>query len=328
MAGGSLSIDPDDEPAFDHSPGRQPSVGSDLTRPRNRTPLGIIFNPRAFGSRALRRSGLEEGLREHRLAFEIIEANGSDAAKEAAAKVAREGAVAVAAGGDGTAQAVANGLLGSGVPDPIMGLLPLGVGNDLARSLGRLSQGLKPALEALAGNRISRIDVGRVNGSEFFLNALGVGFDAEVVRRRSLQRIRLPDYLPTVLSTILRYKPQFYRLRWPGGLFDGQTLMLTAMNGTWEGGGFKLAPKANLQDGLLDFIRIDPIGRWDFARYLMAVRWGMHSRTSKMQQWQADQLTVESDTQMQYHVDGEYREAEVGESLTIEVERQRLQLIT
>ncbi len=272
-------------------------------------------------------SGMAEGLREHRIAHEIVETKGPEDARAVAAEAAREGCAVVAAGGDGTALDVVNGLLAGGAPNPTMGLVPLGTGNDLGRALGRVGVGLKQALDALAEFQVGAIDVAQIKGGEYFLNVLGVGFDAEVARRRSTQSIRWPGYFPGVVRTILGYRPQDYRVTWPEGEREGAALMIAAMNGVCEGGGFRLAPNASLEDGLLDTYWIDPISLWQFARYVWAVRWGTHERLPMVQRWQMSRFTVESESPIQYHLDGEYRELPAGEPLNVEVHPQRLRMI-
>jgi diacylglycerol kinase (ATP) len=270
---------------------------------------------------------MAEGLREQGIAHEIVETKGSEEARSAAAAAAKAGYVVVAAGGDGTALDVVNGLLAAGAPDPTMGLVPLGTGNDLARALGRVGVGLKQALDALAEFRVRAIDVPQVNGGEYFLNVLGAGFDAEVARRRSTHRIHWPSYFPGVARTILDYRPQEYRVTSPDGGREGAALMIAALNGNCEGGGFRLAPKASLEDGLLDTYWIDPISLWQFARYVWAVRWGTHERLPMVQRWQLSGFTLESDAPIQYHLDGEYRELQAGEPLTVVVHPKRLRMI-
>ncbi|UCC73943.1 MAG: YegS/Rv2252/BmrU family lipid kinase [Gemmatimonadota bacterium] len=290
-------------------------------------PLVVIFNRRALAARALGRSGLAEGLRERRIAHQIVETGGPDEARAMAEEAAAGGYAVVAAGGDGTAMDVVNGILAAGVPNPVMGFLPLGTGNDLGRALGRVGSGLERALDALAELQVRDIDVARVNDREYFLNVLGIGFDAEVARRRSTRRVHWPGYFPGIVATMLSYRPRTYRVTWPEGEREGAALMAAAMNGTCEGGGFQLAPRARLEDGLLDIYWIDPISLWQFSRYVWAVRWGTHERLPVVHKWQTGRLKVESELPLQYHVDGEYRELAAGEPLEMVVCPKRVRMI-
>lgn len=270
---------------------------------------------------------MDEALQERGLPHEIIDTASAEGSRAAAEEAARAGRIVVAAGGDGTARDVANGVLAAGNPAAVLGLVPLGTGNDLARSLGRVAQGLDRALDVLAEGLIIRIDVGQVNGGEYFINALGVGFDAEVVRRRERHRFKFPSYFPGAVRLVFGYQPQRYRVRWSSGEREGAATLVAAMNGAYEGGGVRLAPDASLEDGLLDLYWIDPVNPWQFARYVWAVRWGTHNGLPLVQHAQTDSLTVESDGSIGYHVDGEWREAAVGQPLQIVVHRQRLPIL-
>lgn len=267
-------------------------------------------------------------LRDRGLEFELVETATDEQAREVAREAADAGCVVVSAGGDGSAHAVVNGVLRSGNAGASAGFLPLGTGNDFARLLGRDDWSLPEATEVLARKRVCRVDVGEVNRDEFFLNGLGVGFDAEVVRRRVHQRFRTRSYLPTVARTILSYRPAAYRLSWPEGEVEGPALMVAAMNGPSEGGGFRLAPDARAGSGVVDVCWIDPIGLVQFLRYVGAVRRGTHTELPIFHKWLANRMKVESDSALQYHVDGEYRELAPGEPLEIVVHHRRLQVIT
>lgn len=289
-------------------------------------PFVVIFNRQALAARALRRSGLEEAFRDRDLPYEVHDTRSADESRSVAEAAARAGRVVVAAGGDGTVKDVLNGVLDSGRLDAVMGHIPLGTGNDIARALGRVGEGFEQALDALEEMNVRPLDVGRVNDGEYFMNAVGIGFDAEVARRAN--HLRVAGYFPAVVRTILTYEPQAYRLRWPGGEREGLALMVTGMNGIYEGGGFRLAPHAELQDGLLDVYWIDPISLWQFTRYVWAVRWGTHDRLQMVHKLDLPRLSVESEGRLQYHVDGEYREREAGSRLEIEVHSRRLRFIT
>jgi diacylglycerol kinase (ATP) len=287
----------------------------------------VLFNRRALAARALRSSGLEGALRERGLQYDLLDADTPAEAREAAEHAARGGRIVIAAGGDGTAREVAHGVLASGWPDAIMGHVPLGTGNDLSRTLGRVGLGLKRALDAIVELRVSRMDVVQVNRSEYSLNAVGIGFDAEVARRRCEQPNPPRFYFPGTVRAIVGYKPQSYRLRWPDGELEGQATMIAAMNGAYEGGGVPLAPGARLDDGLVEVYWIDPVTLRQFARYVWAVRWGKHDNLPLVKHGRAQRLSVESEARLQYHLDGEYREMAGGGTLEIEVLPRRLAMI-
>ena len=301
-------------------------MSSDVRTTEKDVPFVVIFNKRALAARALRQSGMEEAMRERELPHEIIDSTTSEEASCAAEDAAKQGLIAVAAGGDGTVRDVVSGVLGSGNPDAVMGHVPLGTGNDLARCLGRVGHGIERALDALQDRRSIPIDVGQANG-EYFLNVLGIGFDAEVARRQHDRKYTLPSYFPDVIRAFHSYEPQTYHARWEGGEHSGPALMITAMNGIFEGGGVKLAPHASLEDGLLDYYWINPISRLKFARYIWAVRWGTHSKLPMVRYWTSDRVTVASDSRMQYHLDGEYREMTAGGELEIVLHAGRVNII-
>jgi diacylglycerol kinase (ATP) len=307
---------------------RRPDPESPDTQPPTQdSPLIVIFNKRAMAARALRHSGMDEALRERKLPHEIIDTATPEESRLTALEAAKAGHVVVAAGGDGTARHVADGVMSSENPKAAMGHIPLGTGNDLARALGRVGHGLERAIDALQEGRVIRIDIGQVNGHEYFLNVLGVGFDAEVARRQSSRKVKIPSYFPDSVGAILSYRPREYRVSWPGGERVGSALMTAAMNGIFEGGGVRLAPKASLEDGLLEMYWIQPISLWKFARYVWAVRWGTHQNLRMLQYWQTDRLNVESDGLLQYHLDGEYREMPKGGSLDVVLHHRGLRIV-
>ncbi len=104
--------------------------------------------------------------------------------------------------------------------------------------------------------------------------------------------------------------------------------MVAVMNGSSEGGGFCLAPKAELYDGVFDICWIDPINLWQFVRYVLAVKRGTHVSLPMVKMWRSREICLESDESLSYHVDGEYRKLQKGTPLEIEVLEKRLRLIT
>jgi YegS/Rv2252/BmrU family lipid kinase len=159
----------------------------------------------------------------------------------------------VAAGGDGTIRETAIPLIGK---PAVLGILPCGSGNGLARNL-YIPLDIGEALEGLLKWEARPVDAGLANGRPFFC-ASGVGLDAEVARDFNTGGTRR-GILPYVLHAarrVLAYKPALVT-----ALVDGRRLELTAMinavlNGVQYGGGAKVAPGAYIDDGLLDLVSI------------------------------------------------------------------------
>ncbi|MDQ7087983.1 MAG: diacylglycerol kinase family protein [Acidobacteriota bacterium] len=189
----------------------------------------------------------------------------AEAAAEEAARAWSAGApMVIAAGGDGSIRAVVAGLLRAAdvrSESPLLGLVPLGRGNDLVRGLG-LPLDPRLALEALAAEdalRVAPLDVGRVwidGRAGIFVNALGIGLDAEVAgRARSIPLGGLGAYLLAlvrVLADGLRPWPAEVRID-GGPARRVAALLLTFGNGPSTGGGFRLVPRAVATDGVLDY---------------------------------------------------------------------------
>jgi diacylglycerol kinase (ATP) len=270
----------------------------------------IIVNPTAGSGRGAR---VVPWLRE-RLARGDAELHVTDdpAQPEALAAAAAErgcGRV-IAVGGDGTVQAVVNGLLGAG-RDVEMGVMPIGSGNDLARSLG-LPTDMAAAWAVATGLATRRIDVARARNGEgherWFASAGGVGFDAQVAAamasRRGWQAGRA-GYLLTTLTELRRFKNQRVRLTMDGEMLESRVLFVAIANGAYYGGGMRIAPGAEADDGLLDLCVVGNISRLTAIREMPNLYRGTHVRNSAVSMHVARSLTVEGDAETRVHLDGE-----------------------
>lgn len=271
-------------------------------------------------------------LTRHGVAHDLVVTRAPGHARDLASRAAERGRLAVAAGGDGTAHEVVNGVLDAGVPEPAVGLLPLGTGNDFVRTtIAEGRSALEHAVRALKAAQERRIDVGQVVGGDYFLNVLGAGFDAEVVRRRGSRRFWWPGYFMTIARAVLGYRARRYTVEWQEGRREGRregrAQFVAAMNGRSLGGGFRLAPEADPADGQLDVCWVDPIGFIDFLRYVGAVRRGTHTDLSIFHTWRTERLTLESDEPIDFQIDGEYRRHEGGRRLELRVHARKLRLI-
>jgi YegS/Rv2252/BmrU family lipid kinase len=224
----------------------------------------IIVNPAAGSGRgarslphlqdALTASGLE-----HTLVRTERRGHAADLAREA---VLSGAGVVVAAGGDGTANEVINGLMQArqaGGPSPPLGVLCVGRGNDFAASMG-IPYDLEEGCQALVAGHRRTIDIGHVTGGlhpegRFFGNCVGMGFDAiATIEVSKLPRLGgFLSFLVAVLKTIFIYHDApLATITYDDQTLTQRSLLVSVMNGRRLGGGFVMAPDSEPDDGLFD----------------------------------------------------------------------------
>lgn len=230
-------------------------------------PLLLIVNP----SSARRTTGrnwpqIEEKLCTVLPAFDVVQTKQAGDAIRLAKEAASRYETIAAIGGDGTINEVANGILNSGA-DTALGVLPRGTGSDFVRSLG-IPHKLGKAARVLAGGHRRKIDVGRATflapdgeeRSRWFINAAEVGFGAVVCDAVNHPARWLPGpaaFMWAIVTTLFRHKPSHITITTDVSGPGPHTLLLSnawIANGNFSGGGIRSAPKAILDDGLLDLI--------------------------------------------------------------------------
>jgi YegS/Rv2252/BmrU family lipid kinase len=203
------------------------------------------------------------------VSFELIQTKGpGDALNIAREHPLDDETVVVAAGGDGTCNEVANGLLlRQHDKPPLYGLLPIGRGNDFAYNSG-VGEDLDKALEILVHAEPKPLDAGIVTGGYFpegryFVNGVGIGFDTKVGFEAA--KYKIPSgfaYVVGAIICIVKYgRDPILQVDYTGadgesGSFRQNTALLSIMNGIRMGGVFRMAPNAKTDDGLLDFCTI------------------------------------------------------------------------
>lgn len=162
--------------------------------------------------------------------------------------------VIVAAGGDGTINEVASKVLKH---KKILGILPLGSGNGLARFL-RISKNLRYALSLINNFRVDEIDTAEFNNKCFF-NLAGMGFDAHLSAVFSKDKKRgLSGYVKLGFKEVFNYKPQTYLLNIDGAQYTRKAFAISIANSSQYGNDVYIAPNASVKDGLLDVCIIKP----------------------------------------------------------------------
>lgn len=297
----------------------------------------VIFNPASGHGRGAQRIPLYRGLMDRHLeSYEWAATTAPGEEAELADRAIAGGAKrVVAVGGDGTWSQVADRVVASGRPGVSLGLLAAGTGNDFARSLGLSYGDPEQAVAALAVGKTRRIDVGRVvshwrpavtpeaaagepwrETPRHFLNLVGFGFDIAVIdaslRARFLRGALL--YKLTAMQQLLLYRSPRLRLSdGEGWSTEGRHLILTISNGRIFGGGFPIAPDADLQDGRLDACAIADASPMRRARLFSLAGKGRHVGAKGVTLRQESAFAVRFDDRVRYEVDGDVHQSRTGE---------------
>ncbi len=212
----------------------------------------------------------------------------------------------VAAGGDGTLNEVVHGLMDlSEAARPILGVVPLGTANDFATGCG-IPRDPAEALRLCMEGEAVPIDVGKAN-EHWFINAASSGFGAEITATTSpeLKRLLGPAAY-TVIGAILALNLQHYRgrLTLPGREITGTNPVAIVGNGRQTGGGIQVAPRARIDDGLLDVLvvrQISPTALLAAARELQQ----LPHDGEYISYWQTPWLEVHPEEAIPVNLDGE-----------------------
>ncbi len=275
----------------------------------------IILNPNADVGHAWRRIADLRPLAEELAAGELHWAGTvyPTHATQLAAQAAEQGFERViAVGGDGTIHEVVNGLMRTPPEQrPVLGVVPLGSGNDFAYALG-LPPSPHDALRFAFLAPPRPVDVLRVQDEhgrvEYMDNTLGIGFDAVVtIRSHQLPVVRgFAMYLTAVLQTIaFNHQAPHFHIETDGLAWEDDLLMLVVGNGPREGGGFLTTPAAQPDDGEADYLAVGRVSRGGMLALVPAVLKGTHTRHRAVRVGRFRRMHLRADRPLQIHMDGE-----------------------
>ena len=262
----------------------------------------LILNPRAKSERARRALRF---VMEHATRFAIYATNTAEEAQELVGKFAKGNEpVVVAAGGDGTLNAVVRGLAGT---ETTLGILPTGTMNVFAREMGIPFDQLRRALEVIDEGNVQEVDLFEVNKIPFVQMA-GVGFDAQVIEETSREAKKALGPLAYLVSAmkVLGEKPPKTTVHFDEG-FKVEGVAVLLGNGSLYGGQFRLFRKADNADDLLDVVVFKEAGL-KFVRDTMAgiARGGFKADSGTVEYYQSSGLRVECERDVPVEVDGEF----------------------
>jgi YegS/Rv2252/BmrU family lipid kinase len=215
----------------------------------------------------------------------------------------------VALGGDGTVHETATGVSGTGLP---LAVLPSGSGNDFAVGVGCPT--LAAGLEAIAAGQNRALDVCALDGEKFF-NSLGLLASGLVSGGAShLWRwLGGARYTLAAVGTLLKYRGQQVTWEFAGAeSLSGRFFFAEICNGPLTGGGFRFAPDARFDDGLMDACLIRPINPVTGLKLLPAASRGRRLEHEAISVVRCPRLTFASDQPVAVHLDGEPTEVPAG----------------
>ena len=306
--------------------------------------IKVILNPLS-GSGTGRQAGevIRRALTEEGATFEIVETTGQYSAIGQAVQAVREGwEIIAAAGGDGIANEVLNGIIEASLDTPAwkagepvgaLGFIPIGTGNDFAWCLGLPTGDAAAACRVLAAGKTRVVDIGRVEDElgnvRVFCNNFGAGFDAATtVVSYGLRYLRGSlVFLVAVLKTaFLYYKAPLVTVHYNGQERTLPLLMASVANGRRTGGIFLIAPQAVQDDGLLDLSLVRQTSRLGIFRLIPYFIRGTHATQPTVTVDQTTHIIVASEQGLPVHLDGEIMRTDA-KRLEVSVLPRRLRVV-
>jgi diacylglycerol kinase (ATP) len=273
----------------------------------------LILNPTS-GESALATNHSDSGTNEEQilaalLAYNIkptvlyttVEDPGTAMAQQAALDGAE---IVIAAGGDGTLHAVANGVLHT---NSALGILPMGTMNNIARSL-KIPEDIKQACEIIATGETSQIDVGKVNDT-IFLEVAGIGLEAALFP--AAEELKSKGILSTLqgvmhgLRTLVAFTATNFTIT-----FDGKkrrhmhAIQISVCNSPFYGAHLQFAPSAVMDDGLLNLLIYRKFSKFDYFRHALSISRGRRDLAPRVSRRKIKTLHIEADQPVEIHADG------------------------
>ena len=239
------------------------------------------------------------------LDFEIVN-NKEMNTEKIVSKYAREGNVIYAVGGDGMINRVLNGVVNT---DAMLGYIPYGTGNDLDRVISNYEDG------------IHDINVGKIN-DKYFINVACFGVDADISNdERFIHNEIIPEKMRYNVGAVyhfLTYKPKSlsieFREKYDGMYFHFRETKLfstiAVCNGQYYGGGYNIAPNAQLDDNVFDVYLVDKMNRLKLASTILKMKNGKHENVDGVHKHFLSEITIRSNDAIKANIDGEVLESD------------------
>ncbi|WP_169911591.1 diacylglycerol/lipid kinase family protein [Clostridium oryzae] len=228
-------------------------------------------------------------------------------ATEIARRYAEKGKCRIyAIGGDGTINEVLNGIVGT---DSSLAVIPSGSGNDFVRSM--ISGNFRKNILTRTINGTDKaVDIGCIDHERYFINIASIGLDAEIAYgAQYFKRKRwIPSklaYLLSVFVTIFKYKAMKMKILLDSTQEIENTLFIAIANGKYYGGGIKIAPSAELNDGYFEICKVKNISLFKILMLMPRAILGKHEGLKEAVFRKVKNIEVSAERNMLFNIDGE-----------------------
>ncbi|KIL43899.1 diacylglycerol/lipid kinase family protein [Jeotgalibacillus soli] len=282
----------------------------------------LVINPKAKNGKALQYfHSIESICKKEGIETWITESPG-DASEKIRAwceQNPEEKVLFIGMGGDGTMHEIINGVVAAEGENVMVACIPAGSGNDFARAFPSFQLTARSIKDlSLLNGKSESFDAAHYqseNNTGWFVNNLGIGFDALVAfsSNRSLLKKWLNlvgagklIYVFYLLRHLFTYRPTMLEIEVDGIMEQYSNVwFISVSNQPYYGGGMKISPKAIPQDGLLDLTIVHNLSRWKLLAVFLSVFKGSHLKYKEVAIKRGRVLQVKSDEFVRVHADGE-----------------------
>jgi YegS/Rv2252/BmrU family lipid kinase len=198
-------------------------------------------------------------------------------------------------GGDGTLLEIINGIRSEGGKDVIIGIVPSGTGNDFARVLHQDTDPVS-VLDTIIRGHWTESDLPDCNGTKF-INVCAMGIDGQIILDTEKIKKKIPGptaYLISTIKALLLFQPRKVRLSLDGVNYTKRVLIIAVGNGQYVGGGMRITPRAEINDGLLDVCVVNSVPKLRLLILFPSIFKGEHLKVKEVEYFRCREIEVES----------------------------------